>query len=374
MRILCIALVLPLLGGGCVFSPDPDKRNPHLVGTAPLVSAGAVEVVAELPAPPGNLALGPEGRVYFTFHPEAPIQELKLAELLPDGSYRAFPNKAWQSEREGPYFVAPLGVRVDTQGRLWVLDHGDYGDETPSLTAFDLATRDMVHRFEFPEEVAAWGSMVNDFVVDAQRGFVYIAEPGPYTFSPCLIVYDIAKRQARRVLEKEDCVTATDHHLVVRGRFMKAFGLPLQIGIDSIALSPDGEALYFGPLSGRVVYRVPTSSLRDAALGQEQLAALVEMVGPKPESDGAVMDAKGDLYLTAIEHDAIAVLRGDGRLEALVRNEELLTWPDGLSVGPQGRYLYATVSQLHHVIGEDLDELPKHGPFRIVRVRLPGAE
>jgi len=373
---LTLALALPLLCcTACAFSPDPERRNTELVGVAPLLSAGALEVVAELPAPPGNLAVADDGRVFFTFHPEAgPDTPARVAELLPDGSVRPFPSQAWQRPREGPHFVTPLGVRIDSRQRLWVLDHGDYGDETPALYAFDLKTRALVHRFDFPDEVAGWGSMLNDLVVDAERGWVYLAEPGPYTFDPALVVYSIERRRAWRVLEDSDPVSALDQHLVVQGRFMKVFGMSLQIAIDTIALSPDGETLFFGPLSGDQLYRLPTAPLRALASQEPDDDALLKRVGVlgrKPISDGGVAGARGEVYLTAIEHDALAVLRAEGRLESLVQSPELLAWPDGLALSADGRWLYATVSELHHVIGVDSEEVAQHAPFRIVRVELP---
>lgn len=364
-------LLLALLGAGCAFSPDDDRRNPALVGARPELPASAVEVVVELDRPPGNLAVGADGRVYFTFHPEAAPPGTKLAELRPDGTIAPFPDAAWQQEREdGPSFVTPLGVRMDAEGRLWVLDHGDYGGEAPSLTAFDPDTRRVVHRVVFDDDVADWGSMMNDLAVDAARGFVYVAEPSPFDFDPALVVYDVSKKAARRVLEDHASVDTEDQHVVVQGRFMKAFGLPLQVAVDTIALSADGEWLYYGPLTGGTIWRVPTAALRDPALDDEAVAAKVERWGPKPTTDGGVMAPDGTLYLTAPELDGIAVLRPDRSLSLLVQDRELLAWPDGLALSPDGQWLYVSCSELHHVIGEDLDDLPAHRPYRLLRVRV----
>lgn len=365
------ALLLAVLAAGCACSPDDERLNPALRDASPELPASAIEVVLELDRPPGNLAVGADGRVFFTLHPEAAPPDTKVAELRPDGTVAPFPDAGWQQERDdGPFFVAPLGARVDGQGRLWVLDHGDYGDEAPSLTAFDPDARRAVHRVVFDGDVADWGSMVNDLAVDADRGFVYVAEPSPFDFDPALIVYDVGRKAARRVLEDHASVDTEDHDLVVQGRFMKAFGLRLQVAVDTIALSPDGEWLYYGPLTGGTVWRVPTAALRDAALDDDAIAAKVERWGPKPTTDGGVMGPDGTLYLTAPELDGIAVLRPDRSLALLVRDPELLAWPDGLALSPDGQWLYATCSELHHVIGEDLDDLPEHRPYRIVRVRL----
>lgn len=364
-------LLALLLLCGCAFSPDEDLRNRTLVGARPELPPDAIETVVELPRPPGNLALGPDGRVYFTFHPEAAPTDVKLAELLPDGTVAPYPDAAWQQEREdAPWWVTPLAVRTDDQGRLWVLDHGDYGGEAPSLTAFDLATRRLVHRVEFDGDIADWGSMLNDLVVDARRGFVYIAETSAFDFTPALIVYDIERKAARRVLEEHLSVDYEDQHCVVQGRFMTYLGIALQIAVDTIALSPDGEWLYYGPLSGGTMWRVPTAALRDPRNDDDALAAKVERFCDKPITDGGVMGPDGALYLTAIELDAIAVVRPGLGLSLLAQDREKLAWPDGLALSPDARWLYVTASELHHVIGEDLDDLPKFRPYRILRIRI----
>lgn len=350
-------------------TPDPDRMNRSLSGMAPLYSATRIEVVAELPVPPGNLAVSASGRVFLTLHPEAE-PETHVVELGPEGELIPFPNAAWQQEREDqPYWITPLGVRIDSQDRLWVLDHGDYGDEPASLTAFDLTTGKMVLRHVFARKVAGRGSMLNDFAVDANAGFVYIADPGAYSFLPGLVVFEIATQTAWRVLDDHVSVTAADHHHVVQGRFMRAFGFALQIGADSIALSPDSSELIFGPLSGDRLYRITTAALRDRALDP---SLSVRVYGPKPTTDGIAIGPTADVYLTAIEHDALAVLRPTNppTLEILVSDPELLAWPDGLAVTPDGSYLYASVSELHRVIGEDLSQLSRHAPFRIVRIPL----
>ena len=373
MRWSLLLLLLPLVACS---TPDPDRFNRSLSGLAPIYSASRIEVVAELPAPPGNLAVSASGRVFLTLHPEAK-PKTHLVELGPDGTLIPFPNAAWQQEREDqPFWVSPLGIRIDRDDRLWVLDHGDYGDEAPSLTAFDIETGEVVLRHVFAKDVAGWGSMLNDFAVDAEGGFVYIADPGPYTFHPGLVVFEISTQKAWRALDDHISVVPEDHHHVVQGRFMRAFGLALQIGADSIGLSPDGSALLYGPFSGASLYLIPTRALRDRALDP---TPEVRTYGPKPTTDGIAVGPTGDVYLTAVEHDALAVLRPTQppTLEVLVSDPELLAWPDGLAVSKDGTYLYATVSELHRVIGQDLSQLPKHAPFRVVRIRLgevPGDE
>lgn len=372
-RLLALALVLTACGA----LPDPEDQNQELrLDVAPLVSAGAIEVLAELPRPPGNLAVLPDGGVVFTWHPEgAPPEHVAL--LRPGNQWEPFPDAAWQRPREdGPFWVAPLALRVDAQGRLWVLDHGDYGSEPATLTAFDPATRAVLTRFTFPDDVAESGSLLNDFVVDAARQTIYVADTSPFEFDPALVVVDLARGTARRVLVDHESVSAEDQLLVVQGVFVKAYLLPVRLDADTIALSADGEWLYYGPLTGTRLWRAPTAALRDPALDEDALAARVEVWGKKPASDGAVMAPDGRIYLTAVEHEAIAVLEPDRTLRLLARDPARLVWPDGLALAPtDDGWLYVSCSQLHRAIGQDLDELPRWAPYRLLRLpRWPAAQ
>ena len=364
-----LALTLGTLGTLGCGTPDPDKFNRALSDAAPLYSASRLEVVAELPYPPGNLGVSRAGRVIFTFHPEAHPTQLKVAELDAAGQAVPFPSSAWQSPRDdGPAWLTPLAVRVDADDRLWILDHGDYGDEAATISAFDLASGELVHRHAFSSEIAPWGSMLNDFVVDAARGFVYIADTGPYTFRPGLVVYHWPTGAAWRALDEHASVQPEDHHHVVQGLFLRAYGFPLQLGVDSIALSADGELLVYGPLSGDKLYALETRHLRERGQSAQLRRASVRVFGPKPTSDGIVMDRAGVVYLGAVEHEGIARLRPEEpRLQLLVRDPERLAWVDGLALTTDESYLYASVSDLHRVLGAAPAQIQAGAPYRIVR-------
>jgi hypothetical protein len=58
-------LVVSRLGFGAPFPAQPKFRF-----AVPLLPPAALEVVASLPMPSGNLAVASDGRVFFNFHPE----------------------------------------------------------------------------------------------------------------------------------------------------------------------------------------------------------------------------------------------------------------------------------------------------------------
>src|SRR5262249_41087782 len=117
--------------------------------SAPAIPASAIEQVAALDYPPGNIAVSATGRVYLTLHPDGD-PPVKVVELV-EGKPMPFPDETFQHPADGtPHFDTPLSMRIDLQNRLWVLDHARYGRGQPRIVAFDLATRTLVHQYEFP--------------------------------------------------------------------------------------------------------------------------------------------------------------------------------------------------------------------------------
>jgi sugar lactone lactonase YvrE len=360
MLLVALGVTLKLRYGGGADFPDRAPGPPRL-------PESALELVAELPTPPGNVAVSRSGRVFVTLHPEA-RPALKVVELV-DGQMRPFPSQAFQDGLGEPrFFRDVLSLRIDRQNRLWTLDNGQHGLHRGRLLAFDLDSGAVVHEYHFPRSVAGLGSHLNDFQVSADGQFIYIAEASFFAQTPALVVYDVAQGQARRVLEGHPSVVAEAYTPVVQGRRMEVLGLvSIRPGVDSIALSRDGEWLYFAPVTNLHLYRIATRHLRDARLGAAELAGRVEVHAPKTMSDGITTDAAGNVYLSDLEHSRIVVLRPDKTLETLVQSPQL-RWPDGFSFGPEGS-LYVSCSALHQVLGRLPSQIARAAPYPLYRIR-----
>lgn len=103
----------------------------------PVMSSKDLEVVAELPIPPGNIAVSSKNRIFFNFHPEYSPATIKVAELTSKTTYAPFPSLAFQSN-----FVTVLSMRIDRQDRLWLLGtsiHACYLLTTTSITIYHPA-------------------------------------------------------------------------------------------------------------------------------------------------------------------------------------------------------------------------------------------
>ncbi|MBL8019827.1 MAG: hypothetical protein JNM27_09195 [Leptospirales bacterium] len=366
MRKLRIVLLTLLLLVGALFlflrlRYGGGTLAEHLPATPPIFNETVLETVADLPLPPGNIAVSPDGRIFFTFHPEGK-PEVNVAELV-SGTAVPYPPSAEDRART----KSVLSMRLDRQGRLWLLDFASHGMGQPRIVAYDIKDNRLVHEFDFSREVAPRGSMLNDFQVSPDGRWIYIADASIFGLAPALVVYDTEQKKARRLLEKHSSVLADHDHIPrVRDRDLLVLGVfAIRPGVDSIALERNGRYLYFAAVNAPNMYRIDSKFLRDESYNADQIAGAVETVGRKTDSDGITTDDRGNVYITDASSDSIHRMSPDGKIETLVKSDKL-RWPDGFSFGPDG-YLYVTCSSLQEVIFRSASHVKAHSPYQIFR-------
>ena len=121
-------------------------------------------------------------------------------------------------------------------------------------------------------------------------------------------------------------------------------GRAMAVGVDGIALSANGQYLYYQALVGKTLYRIATASLQDAALRPAQLAAKVETVQATHPADGLWIDSTGRLYVSNPERNSIDSAM-PGRALAQLATDPRLRWPDSFAQGPSGT-LYVSASHI----------------------------
>lgn len=287
-----------------------------------------------------GVAVSQKGRVFVNF-PRWNGIDRSVAEMV-HGQAVAFPDAGWNLWEPGApvdhRFVCVQSIVVDGLDRLWVLDAGASLRNgviagAPKLVLIDLRTNAVVRVYPFGPAVVSGESYLNDVRVDTRANFAYITESG----QGALVVLDLRSGEARRRLDGRPPVRAEEMDLNINGRAVK-----FPVHADGIALTADGRHLYFKALTGRALYRVPTAVLRDFALDEARVEAQVELVAMTLPSDGMEFDRRGNLYLTAIEKNAVYRLEPGKRFGPLVVDPRL-AWPDSLALGPGDR-LYVTNS------------------------------
>ncbi|MEM8908360.1 MAG: L-dopachrome tautomerase-related protein [Bacteroidota bacterium] len=322
----------------------------------------SLEVVATLETRPGNVAVSPDGRVFTTMHPLGNAK-FQLIEITGEDSYALFPNAAYQKTTTTPsmqQFDTPLGIRIDQNNVLWMIDIGLNLGIT-RLFAFDINTRKEVFRFDFPESIAPKSSFVQDLAVDEQNGWIYLADIA----NPGILALNTQTKAIRRFAD--ETVQAEKIDMVIDGQLIYFGGAPASVAVNPITLSADRNTLYYGAMNGTTWYQVPATLFRTGKTNYE-ISNAIKIAGPKPVSDGAATSATGHHYFTNIQHHGIDVLTPDGDLKPVYRNKQI-DWPDNVALGQQG-WLYLTVNQLHKTPAFTGDGDQGKAPFYIYRVKL----
>jgi sugar lactone lactonase YvrE len=261
---------------------------------------------------------------------------------------------------------------------MWVLDMGwvagvdSVADGAQKLVVIDLRTGEELRRYAIPDSVAdRRTSFLNDLAVDEARELAYLSDSGNRAGSPTasgIIVYDFRANSARRVLDRDPRVTDDPARtLTVDGEPVFASGR-LAVGLNGIALSPDGETLWWSITTGDALYRAPAAVLRDPSASPQRLAAAV--VGPRRiggGSDGITVDARGRVYVTNLARNAVEVLDPKADTLTTLASGSDFVWPDSLSWDDRGG-LYVSTNRLHHAFSGRLSYEGAAPNFRIFRI------
>ena len=246
----------------------------------------------------------------------------------------------------GEHFVCVQSVVPDNQGNLWVLDPGAPGNEkilegAPKLVRIDLATDRVTKTIPVPGDVALQGTYLNDIRFSTDGHKAYITDSGT---RGAIIVVDLQDGTSFRALDGHSS-TQIDKSVKVEidgEPLVRPDGRQPVFAADGIAISNDGDTLFWQALTGRTLFAIATDKLRPD-VGEEERAAAVKTVATTHVADGLWMSRSGILYLTSPSDFSIRRLSGSGTEPVLT--DKRLRWPDTFSEGPDGT-MYVTVSHI----------------------------
>ncbi|QDV70234.1 Major royal jelly protein [Rosistilla carotiformis] len=316
-----------------------------------------LELFAQLDQAVGNIAYTHDGTLVLSHHPffkpdiRVATYDATAKTVVP------FPNKQWNTPRDENdwYLDDVLGIRNDSKGIVWMLDMGTRNNITPKLVAWDTQ-KNKLHRIIYiPAPASLDISQLNDFAIDEKRKLIVIADEGIARggdgSKAALVVVDLATGMVRRVLQ--------DHHSTAPDRDMptlidgKPLGVsangkmtPIFVGADGITLDANNEWLYFCPLNGGKIYRLPIAALADHEMTDQQLGDKVETYSDKVNNGGLSIDQQGNLYFTNVGSHSIGFVSSPERKYSMIASDERMQWPDGISYSQNG-YMYVSAAQVH---------------------------
>ncbi len=305
-------------------------------------SAQTVVQVAKSTRQWTGIAVSKTGRVFVCYPRWSDDVPVSVAELLPDGSTRPYPDAKWNQynkNKAADCFVCVQSVFVDKDDSLWILDPAApkfLGPVPggPKLLKVDLKSGKVVNTFRFNDKVCPKGSYLNDLRLDYANNKIYITESG----LGAIIVLDPKTGTAKRLLDKHSSTSAENITVSINGKPWTK-----KIAADSIALS-EGY-LYYKALTGKTLYRIPCKELAREDASTESLSKAVEKVADLVPTDGIEFGA-GELFITSIEDNSIKRYNlKDKKLQTHVSDSQMI-WPDSFALGANG-WMYVTTSQIN---------------------------
>jgi sugar lactone lactonase YvrE len=344
-----------------------------LAALLPLNAFAQPEVFARLNgAMPTGVAASQQGRVFVNFprwgdQVDASVVELKEGREIP---YPSRELNAYDPKRPHETLVSVQSVVTDNLDRLWILDTGSiqFGPPVPDgakLIGIDLKTNQIVKNIHFQSDVVRSTTYLNDVRVDTKRDVAYITDSG-VSGNNAIIVVDLKSGKAWRKLdghksveEEPNFVPMVENKPLYRPNFQ-----PMTIGADGIALSPDGERLFYSVLSGRKLFSVATEQLREPE-GKPEVKEEGDKGGA---SDGLEFDADGNLYVTNYEHANILKRHATDGHYSVLTQLDAKWWPDSISIN--GGYLYFTANQLQRQKDFNGGVDKREKPYVVGRVQI----
>ena len=299
-----------------------------------------------------GIAVSDQGRMFVNYPYWSEDVPVSVAEIV-DGRAVPYPSPEWNDRKRPEAFNAVQSVVIDAEDRLWVLDTNNpqfkgVKKTGPVLFQFDLKNNRKVMACPFPEGVYLPNSYFNDMRIDTEKEIAYITDSG----NGALIVLNLATGSSRRLLDAHPSVKSEIDYLVCNSVIWNN-----SVDSDGIALTGDGEYLYYIALTGHTLYRIKTDALTDESLSPEELARLVETVAAVPATDGIMFDQAGNLWLGGLENNAVNMIDPEGNLIRVLQDSDI-RWADSFAMDRKGN-IYFTTSQIH---------LPEknRGPYQVL--------
>ena len=350
-------------------------------------SIGDLETVAEIHgAMPTGIAVSTSGRIFINYPRWGDDVQFTVAEIV-DGKPLAFPNTIWNQQgsvsTQDKRIVSAQSVVIDPSGNhLWIVDTGSlrphpisYGG--PKLIQVSLENNKVLRTILIEPEALTPETYLNDvrFLFNSNTAsYAFISDSSP---DGGIIVVNLVTGESWRRLSGTSFTRSDPSFvpvveaevLMIRepGESAKRFN----VGSDGIAVSADGETVFFRSLTSRHLYSVPTEALINRTIQEENLKEMVVDHGQVAgASDGLEADSSGGIFLTDYEHNAIHRFTGSiSTLKTLMYSPQAI-WPDSLALADDG-YLYFTANQLNRQsqFHQGIDK--RIQPYMVFRIKTP---
>ncbi|XP_067005954.2 protein yellow [Anabrus simplex] len=337
-----------------------DFKFPSRAARDSMLRSGVFVPGNSVPLDVDTWQVGKEVRTFITMPRLKPGTPATLATVSSDRSLSPtepllapYPDWSWHRLNECDGLTSVFRIKVDTCGRLWVLDTGyveilsNFRKVCPAqIVVFDLKTDKMVMRHRFPDNVIIAGSLPVTIAVDVrntptgcEEAFAYVADVTEYA----LVVFDAKNDRSWRIKSNYFYPYPPFGYFDIAG-----VQFDLMDGILGLALSPerpwDGgdRHLYFHSLASNRESWVSTAVIRNASLfeGDRNRVPRMFHVFEKPRASQAAaedMDSNGIMFFSLLSRNSLncwnaATPYGTENIAEVDRDDAALQFASGVKV------------------------------------------
>lgn len=342
-----------LIISGCYHQQQPSDKTK------------VFEEVATSSAQWTGLAVSKSDRLFVNYPRWSDNVPVSVAEII-NGKPIPYPSMEKNTWRTGldpaNHFICVQAVFIDNKNSLWVLDPANPQFKGvvpggPKLVQINLTTNNIVRTYRFNSSIAPQKSYLNDVRIDTVHNFAYMTD----SEGGALVALNLATGEAKRFLQDHPSTKAEDIVLTIDEKKWLQNGKTPKVHSDGIAFDQSNDVIYYQALTGRTMYSIPASVLRNFSLSPKEVSAHVMKVGKTGAADGLFFGTNGKIYISALEKDAILRTSPNGDVETVVQSSKI-SWPDSFSIGPNSM-LYFTTSRIHE------GATPK-APYGIYRFKI----
>lgn len=237
---------------------------------------------------------------------------------------------------------------IDSKNCMWIAEVGrtNFYDANPTLVTegkagiliVNITDGTLLSSYYFPPYVASYNSsFVNDIVLDELHSFAYLTDTWG---NGGIIVYDVVNNRSR-AFRGPSTERNSSYDFCVNNICYGNDGVGSSPS-DGIALSSDGNILYWSPVQGQGLYSINTTYLRDFSLSDQEFQDYVIMLGFKSGCSDGLLFFNGNLFYGDLQHSSLAVAtniqnivtNSDAMITSIISqpSPQTLNWIDTLAI------------------------------------------
>ena len=326
-----------------------------------------------------------DGKIYLTVPRWRPGVPATLNVLNTEANTLT-PFPSWEIQEETDPSEKSLkniqSMTIDSKHNMWMVDVGrrNFFAADAKLTVngpaavrvYNLRNKQFIHTYFFPDDIVPYAdSFLNDIALDEVHSMAYFSDAWG---RGAIIAYDFLHGRSRRYSGPSTGVDPA-YVMVINGVNYgnNTFTTP----IDGLAVTSDGQALFYCAVQGTTLFRVSTGVLRDWQSSDSAIDSAVESLGVKEPSDG-MKYFQGQLFWGSLPSSSYSTLQCDATAPVSASDATSspsdpinMEWPDTFAVDLHTQqHLMVVTNGLDRYLTYAMDFTGATANMRILRLPL----